>query len=434
MNADDFLMDFLSDQMAASTLMEDATPTALYEFSENEFSDDEKDEEQRMMVEKMGRRDDDHPHRSKKNLIKGSNVHERPVEKSSKNSEKGNADEEDGITLMMMMTQKSSTVDMSHATIGSSSSSSSSLSQQQLISLNPCAANVQIALSQSPSSQPSAVTTGSIVTNDGKSSPPSSSSSIVSPTMLEQSIQDGLKSVYRGYRNGIVTGVRIRIPYILQSLIYATIFQTPTEFRKVRFVIKQMFHHGKNLGSFVGIYKLITYICRNQLHIRNGIDSWIAGFIGGYVAFGESKGISGAVNNQIVLYLFARGIDGGLRALATNGYIPEWMDITTPVGFRLFAGFSLALILYLTDYQPSSLRSGFMTTMEHLYHESNKGTLRTEVNFAPFVTVVTLCLLLGYWFPQLRLDNVLQVVDDSITWNNVKKFFSGSSSSPTTNK
>ncbi|EFC45328.1 predicted protein [Naegleria gruberi] len=246
----------------------------------------------------------------------------------------------------------------------------------------------------------------------------------ISPVLLEQSTSEGLKSAYRGYRNAIVTGVKIRIPYILQSVIYALIFQTPSEIKKVRFVIKQMFHHSKNLASFVAIYKLITYICRNYLNVRNGLDALLAGFVGGSIAFGESKGISGAVNNQIVLYLFARGIDGGLKALATKGYIPEIMDISTPNGFRLFAGFSLALVLYLTDHQPRALKSGFMSTMKYLYHESNDGTMSVPINFAPFVTFITICLLLGYWFPQFRLENVLQRVDDAMTWENIKEFMS----------
>lgn len=291
MNADDFLMDFLSDQMAASTLMEDATPTALYEFSENEFSDDD-DRCEEVKTNENERRKKKHSETLLEKI--------RSKQKESRKPIIGNTfdEEEDGITLMMM-TQKSSNFTDSSIEGGvvtpRANDDSGLSSQQHFLSMNNCAANVQIALSQPPSSQPSAVTIDSTVTIDGKSSPPSSST--VSPTMLEQSIQDGLKSVYRGYRNGIVTGVRIRVPYILQSLIYAIIFQTPTEFRKVRFVIKQMFHHGKNLGSFVGIYKLITYICRNHLNIRSGIDAWIAGFIGGYVAFGESKGISGAVSS-----------------------------------------------------------------------------------------------------------------------------------------
>lgn len=34
-------------------------------------------------------------------------------------------------------------------------------------------------------------------------------------------------SVIRGFRNGIITGARIRIPYIIQAALYAIIFQSP---------------------------------------------------------------------------------------------------------------------------------------------------------------------------------------------------------------
>ncbi len=74
---------------------------------------------------------------------------------------------------------------------------------------------------------------------------------------------------------------------------------------RLKFVIKQMFVHGKNLGSFVCIYKAICCLCRN-MGWDGGSESLVAGFIGGFTAFGESKGISGAVNLQIVLYLFSR--------------------------------------------------------------------------------------------------------------------------------
>lgn len=49
-----------------------------------------------------------------------------------------------------------------------------------------------------------------------------------------------------------------------------------------------MFHHGKNLGLFVFLYKTICFILRNY-GVRGGIECWIAGFIGGYIGFGESK-------------------------------------------------------------------------------------------------------------------------------------------------
>mmetsp|Transcript_19661 Transcript_19661/g.24845 ORF Transcript_19661/g.24845 Transcript_19661/m.24845 type:complete len:198 (-) Transcript_19661:29-622(-) len=178
---------------------------------------------------------------------------------------------------------------------------------------------------------------------------------------------------------------------------------------KLRFVLKQMFHHGRNLGLFVFTYKTICFVLRHY-GVRGGIECWIAGFIGGYWAFGESKGISGAVNNQIVLYLFARGIEGMARSLVKRGILPPSLDIKSPGGFRIFAGFSLALILYMTDYESDMLRPGFMNTMNNLYYESNSGRLAPPVNFTPIVLVV-LASLLSTMLPKLTLDNILSVID-----------------------
>jgi peroxisomal membrane protein 4 len=55
---------------------------------------------------------------------------------------------------------------------------------------------------------------------------------------------------------------------------------------------------------------------------------------GGYWAFGDNKDISGSVNNQIVLYLFARGIQGALISGVKRGIIPQSMDISKPHGTK----------------------------------------------------------------------------------------------------
>ena len=171
-----------------------------------------------------------------------------------------------------------------------------------------------------------------------------------------------------------------------------------------------MFHHGKNLGLFVFIYKTICFILRHY-NIRGGIECWIAGFIGGFLAFGESKGVSGAVNNQIVLYLFARGLEGILRSGVKRGVLPQLLDVKSPIGFRIFAGFSLALILYLTDYESNMLQNGFMATMNNLYYESNSGPLLpSNSNFTPFILIV-LVSCLSPFLPALTLDNILSFVD-----------------------
>lgn len=48
---------------------------------------------------------------------------------------------------------------------------------------------------------------------------------------------------------------------------------------RLRSVVKMMFVHGYNLGSFVVIYKTICAALRS-VNVNGGIESLIAGFIG----------------------------------------------------------------------------------------------------------------------------------------------------------
>ena len=166
-----------------------------------------------------------------------------------------------------------------------------------------------------------------------------------------------------------------------------------------------MCYHGRNLACFVAIYKSICCLLRN-MKIYGGIESWIAGGVGGYYAFGDSAGVSGGVNNQIVLYLFARGIEGISQSFVRRGWLPSLLNLRSPKGFRLFAAFSLALALYLTEYEPETLRPGFMSTMNFLYYDSDKPNNSIPLQFSPFF-VVSLISLLGVFYPKLSMENIL---------------------------
>ncbi|EGC39574.1 hypothetical protein DICPUDRAFT_26627 [Dictyostelium purpureum] len=219
--------------------------------------------------------------------------------------------------------------------------------------------------------------------------------------------KDCILSVIRGFRNGVLTGVRIRIPYIFQAVIYASLFRDAKSASRVKFVIKQMFFHGKNLGLFVGIYKAICCVFRH-FGIKGGIDSLVAGFVGGYIAFGDSKSVSGSVNNQIVLYLFARALIGIIQGMVKRKIIPQTLSTTTPKGFRIFAAVTLALILYLTEYEPDTLNQGFMGTMTVLYHKSDSGPIfeKDDNKFLPILSLIVISLI-GSVYPKLSLDNIL---------------------------
>jgi len=216
-------------------------------------------------------------------------------------------------------------------------------------------------------------------------------------------------SAIRGYRNGVITGVRVRIPYIFQAIIYGVLFREGSVKERLKFVFKQMCFHGRNLAMFVGIYKTICCFFRN-IGISTGIESLIAGFIGGFTAFGESKGISGSVNNQLVLYLFARSIQALVQSFVNKGILPSFMSIQTPIGFRTFAGITLALALYLTEHEPETLSSSFMATMHYLYHKSDHGPLLgpSDRTFLPIIILVTVSLLGYVGWEFLSLDSILR--------------------------
>jgi peroxisomal membrane protein 4 len=156
-------------------------------------------------------------------------------------------------------------------------------------------------------------------------------------------------SAARGFRNGIVIGARSRLPYLFQAAAYVLVYSDDGLKDRLRSVVKMMFVHGYNLGSFVVIYKTICAALRS-VNINGGIESLIAGFIGGYHAFGESKGMSGTVNTQLVLYLLARAVQGTVQKGVQQKLLPSYLDWGNPTGFRVWAGITLALALYHTEY------------------------------------------------------------------------------------
>lgn len=93
---------------------------------------------------------------------------------------------------------------------------------------------------------------------------------------------------------------------------------------------------------------------------------------------------------------------------AKRGIIPPSLDVSKPQGFRYLAAFSLALILYLTEYEPDTLSKGFVSTMDYLYQESDKGPMlpRDDMKWLPFIVMGTISLLYPI-YPKLGLEQML---------------------------
>eukprot|EP00761_Pharyngomonas_kirbyi_P002799 gb/GECH01002803.1/.p1 GENE.gb/GECH01002803.1/~~gb/GECH01002803.1/.p1 ORF type:complete len:252 (+),score=37.77 gb/GECH01002803.1/:1-756(+) len=238
------------------------------------------------------------------------------------------------------------------------------------------------------------------------------------------SLSSALAAVTRGFEHGVMTGVRIRVPYIfhaiISDLLFAGKFSVASVKKRVIFVLKQTLHHARNLGLFVFIYKSLCFLLRRYAHIQGGPDSLLAGFIGGAVAFGDTGGISGFVNKQLVLYLLARAVHGLTASAATHlaasspapststSAVEKWLDPRNPNGFRIFAGLTLALTLTLTEYRSDLLSGSFMRTMTFLYHDSEKPTsVIPAKQWIPIMVSLAACVAGGAMHPELSLERLI---------------------------
>src|SRR5579871_4345923 len=75
--------------------------------------------------------------------------------------------------------------------------------------------------------------------------------------------------------------------------------------RKIYLILKATRQHARNLALFALTYKSSMLVL---LRLNNGkvnsYDPFLAGLLGGYLVFG--RGIHSSVNQQIVIYVFAR--------------------------------------------------------------------------------------------------------------------------------
>ena len=218
-----------------------------------------------------------------------------------------------------------------------------------------------------------------------------------------------------------------------------TLFRTGTVKEKLVAVLTATKQHAVNLGSFVTIYKSIMYILgllhhhaqlsrlRHSRHgqvptksaiggvegvaeeggvvvggsggvggicgsagigsdcgcctgVEPGYHSLLAGLIGGYLIFGRSDDSNAAVNQQIVLYVFAR-VAMALanlavqhpRLAASGGNLLNGESAgggggggISKLGWPVFASVSWGLVMYLFRWHPEAIQPSLRSSMTYL--------------------------------------------------------------------
>jgi Tim17/Tim22/Tim23/Pmp24 family len=131
-------------------------------------------------------------------------------------------------------------------------------------------------------------------------------------------------------------------------------------------VLKATTQHSRNLATFVTIYKGTMYLLRraNSGKEREA-DSFVAGLLGGYMVFG--RGSQSSVNQQIVIYVFARVALALAKLSVTKGWVPNPGDKTTNNGWPVFASLSWALVMYLFRWHPETIQPSLRNSMKYLY-------------------------------------------------------------------
>lgn len=182
-----------------------------------------------------------------------------------------------------------------------------------------------------------------------------------------------LLSVIRGFRNGVVYGARVRFPH---ALVMTLMFKSGSPASKIRAILRATTTHAKNLGSYVALYKTVLCLMR---HISKRNSSWnhaIAGAVGGVTVFGSSS----AINSQINMYVFSRVAVGLSRYLSERGLIP-----TPTNAYRMFAALCWVGVMVLFEKDSTSLQGSLVSSMEYLYHDSDKWPMSASNPFQWFI-------------------------------------------------
>ncbi|EHY53907.1 hypothetical protein HRR83_004549 [Exophiala dermatitidis] len=194
-----------------------------------------------------------------------------------------------------------------------------------------------------------------------------------------------LLAIVKAARNGAVYGAKVRFPH---ALVMVFLFRKGSFREKIRLVLKATKQHARNLATFAAIYKTAMLVLRllNPVHPgkEGPYDTFFAGLLGGYAVFGRAK--PGSVNQQIVIYVFARVI----LALARLSIEPPSMTSSTPTptlwtqrlppstrekirqnAWPVFASLSWAMVMYIFRWQPESIQSSLRSSMKYIYVNSD---------------------------------------------------------------
>ncbi|KAI8632538.1 peroxisomal membrane protein 4 [Xylariaceae sp. FL1651] len=202
----------------------------------------------------------------------------------------------------------------------------------------------------------------------------------VERVLLDPKYHD-LLAVVKGARNGAVYGAKVRFPH---ALVMVFLFRSGTLRQKLDLIFRATRTHARNLAKFATIYKLTCYVLKHYGATpgkEGQYDTFLAGLIGGYFVFGGRSRRSGkisSVNQQIVVYVFARVVLALARLAVKPGYgLPfvsqEARSATiSHYAWPIFAAVSWGAVMHLFRHHPEDLQPSLRSSMNYIYQQSNE--------------------------------------------------------------
>ncbi|KAL8693125.1 MAG: hypothetical protein Q9218_001977 [Villophora microphyllina] len=226
--------------------------------------------------------------------------------------------------------------------------------------------------------------------------------------VLDPQLAD-LLAIVKGARNGFTYGAKIRFPH---ALVMVFLFRSGTLREKFKIIFKATFQHARNLATFATIYKTVMLLLRSTSldGKETSPHTFLAGLLGGYMVFG--RGIQSSVNQQIVIYVFARVVLALARmSVQKGGAIPrESRERVTNNAWPVFAALSWASVMWLYRWHPGTIQPSLKSSMKYILPLQEYGTVysdglvETYIALPPVVTPFAIRLRSdGYIAPGLSM-------------------------------
>ena len=161
----------------------------------------------------------------------------------------------------------------------------------------------------------------------------------------------------------------LRAPYQKSSLSY-----TASSLReKLTLILKATRTHARNLATFALIYKTSMLLLRHfprapasTASKEAPYDTFLAGLIGGYAVFG--RGYQSSVNQQIVIYVFARVVLALAKlSVAKGGIVPlKDRQSVTRHAWPVFAACSWGAVMWLFRWHPDTIQPSMRSSMKYM--------------------------------------------------------------------